>query len=115
MNFHQKLVVYYILDYFGILFILDINFVLIEFILWDQRLSKGSVLRNILWEFSLLINIENIYSVLLVSLLILSRYAWLVHVTLVTGLISWLFDIICRFFLQGQRVKPCHLLFHLNH
>ena len=25
MNFHQKLVVYYILDYFGILFILDIN------------------------------------------------------------------------------------------
>ena len=33
MNFHQKLVVYYILDYFGILFILDINSVLIEFIL----------------------------------------------------------------------------------
>ena len=30
MNFHQKLVVYYILDYFGILFILDINSVLIE-------------------------------------------------------------------------------------
>ena len=26
MNFHQKLFVYYILDYFGILFILDINF-----------------------------------------------------------------------------------------
>ena len=24
VNFHQKLVVYYILDYFGILFILDI-------------------------------------------------------------------------------------------
>ena len=48
MNFHQKLVVYYILDYFGILFILDINSVLIEFILWDQRLSKGFVLRNIL-------------------------------------------------------------------
>ena len=40
MNFHQKLVVYYILYYFGILFILDIpvNSVLIEFILWDQRL-----------------------------------------------------------------------------
>ena len=35
MNFHQKLVVYYILDYFGILFILDINSVLIEFILWE--------------------------------------------------------------------------------
>ena len=33
LNFHQKLVVYYILDYFGILFILDINSVLIEFIL----------------------------------------------------------------------------------
>ena len=28
VNFHQKLVVYYILDYFGILFILDINSVL---------------------------------------------------------------------------------------
>ena len=40
MNFHQKLVVYYIVDYFGILFILDINSVLIEFILWDQRLLK---------------------------------------------------------------------------
>ena len=33
MNFNQKLVVYYILDNFGILFILDINSVLIEFIL----------------------------------------------------------------------------------
>ena len=44
MNFHQKLVVYYtcyILDYFGILFILDIDSMLREFILWDQRLSKG--------------------------------------------------------------------------
>ena len=40
MIFHQKLVVYYILDYFGILFILDINSVLIEFIFWDQRLLK---------------------------------------------------------------------------
>ena len=48
MNFHQKLVVYYILDYFGILFILDLNFVLREFILWDQILSHGFVLRNIL-------------------------------------------------------------------
>ena len=49
MNFHQKLVVYYIdlLDYFGILFILGINSVLIEFILWHQRLLKGFVLRNI--------------------------------------------------------------------
>ena len=47
MFFHQKLVVYYILDYFGILFILDINSVLIEFILWDQRLLKGFILRNI--------------------------------------------------------------------
>ena len=36
MNFHQKLVVYYILDYFGILFILDRNSVLRKFILWDQ-------------------------------------------------------------------------------
>ena len=48
MNFHQKLFVNYILDYFGILFILDINSVLIELILWDQRLSKGFVFRNIL-------------------------------------------------------------------
>ena len=50
MYFHQKLVVYYIhvLDYFGNLFILDINSVLIEFILWDQRLLKGFILRNIL-------------------------------------------------------------------
>ena len=48
MNFHKKLVVYYILDYFGILFILDINTVLIELILWDHRLLKGFVLRNIL-------------------------------------------------------------------
>ena len=48
MNFHQESVVYYIFDYFGILFILDINSVLIEFILWDQRLSEEFVLRNIL-------------------------------------------------------------------
>ena len=48
MNFHQKLVVYYILDYFRILLILDLNSVLREFILWDQRLLKGIVLRNIL-------------------------------------------------------------------
>ena len=41
MNFHQELVLYYILDYFGILFILDINFVFTEFILWAQRLLKG--------------------------------------------------------------------------
>ena len=40
MNFHQKLVVYYLLDYFGILFILDINSVLREFILWAQRLFE---------------------------------------------------------------------------
>ena len=49
MNFYQKLVVYYILDYFGILFILDdLNSVLREFILWDQILLKGFILRNIL-------------------------------------------------------------------
>ena len=46
MNFRQILVVYYILDYFGILFILDINSVLIEFILWDQRLYKGFFCEN---------------------------------------------------------------------
>ena len=41
MSFPQKLVVYNVLDYFGILFILEINYVLREFILWDQRLLKG--------------------------------------------------------------------------
>ena len=40
VSFHQKLVVYYIFDYFGILFILDINSVLRKFILLDQRLLK---------------------------------------------------------------------------
>ena len=48
MYFHQKLVMYYILDYFGILFFLGINSVLIVIILWDQRLSEGFVLRNFL-------------------------------------------------------------------
>ena len=56
MNFHQKLVVYYILDYFGILFILDINSVLIEFVLWDQRLLKRLILRNILRDYKVLLN-----------------------------------------------------------
>ena len=46
MNFHKKLVVYYILDYFGILFILDINSVLREFILWSQRLLNGLFCEN---------------------------------------------------------------------
>ena len=46
MNFHQKLVVYYILDYFGILFILDINSVRREFISRDQRLLKGLFCEN---------------------------------------------------------------------
>ena len=46
MNFHQKLVVYYILDYLGILFILDLISVLKEFILWDQRLYKGLFCEN---------------------------------------------------------------------
>ena len=46
VNFHQKLVVYYMLDYFGILFILDINYVLREFILWDQRLLKDCFVKN---------------------------------------------------------------------
>ena len=46
MNFRQKLVVYYILDYFGILFILDITSVLREFILWDQILLKDCFMKN---------------------------------------------------------------------
>ena len=41
MNFHQKLIVYDILDYFEIIFILDINSVLREFILWDKRPFEG--------------------------------------------------------------------------
>ena len=45
VNFYQKLVVYYILDYFGI-FILDINSVHREFILWDQRLLKDWFVKN---------------------------------------------------------------------
>ena len=46
MNSHQKLVVYYILDCFEILFILDLNSVLREFILWDQRLYNGFFCEN---------------------------------------------------------------------
>ena len=46
MSFHQKLVLYYILDYFGILFILDINSVLRELILWDERLLKDCFVKN---------------------------------------------------------------------
>ena len=46
MNFHQKLMLYNILDYFGILIILDINSVLIVLILWDQRLLKDCFVKN---------------------------------------------------------------------
>ena len=46
MNFHQKLVVYYILDHFGILFILDLNSVFKEYILWELRLYKGFFCEN---------------------------------------------------------------------
>ena len=46
MNFHQKLVVYYILDNFGILFILDINCMLREVILWDQKLLEDCFVKN---------------------------------------------------------------------
>ena len=48
MYFHQKLVVYYILDYFGILFILDINSVTIHIVgsetfegIYSQKYSEG--------------------------------------------------------------------------
>ena len=41
MNFHQKLVVYYILDYFGILFILDINYVLTDFHIVGSETIEG--------------------------------------------------------------------------
>ena len=61
MKFHQKLVVYYILDYFGILFILGIISVLREFILWDQRLSEGLFCAKF-WETKVLLN--SIFSVL---------------------------------------------------
>ena len=46
MSFHQKLVVYYRLDYFGILFTLGIKSVLREFILWDQRLLKDCFVKH---------------------------------------------------------------------
>ena len=46
MSFHHKLFVYYISDYFGILFILGINSVLTEIILWDQRLLKDCFVKN---------------------------------------------------------------------
>ena len=46
MGFQQKLVVHYILDYFGLLFILDINSALREFILWDQGLLKACFVKN---------------------------------------------------------------------
>ena len=46
MSFHQKLVLYYIFDYFGILFILDINPVLREFILWSQSILKDCFVKN---------------------------------------------------------------------
>ena len=46
MSFHQKLAVYSILDYFGILFILDINSVLREFILLAQTLLKDCFVKN---------------------------------------------------------------------
>ena len=46
MSFHQNLVVYYILDYFRILFSLDINSVLREFILWEQRLLKDCFVKT---------------------------------------------------------------------
>ena len=62
MNFHQKLVVYYILDYFGILFILDLNSVLREFIWWDQILLKGLFDENSEGLIKVLLN--NIFSVL---------------------------------------------------
>ena len=40
MNFHQKIVVYYKLDNFGILFILNINYIPKEFLLKDQTLLE---------------------------------------------------------------------------
>ena len=61
MNFHQKSIVYNILDYFGILFILDLNSVLREFKLWDQRLLKGFFFVKILRDKVLL---NDIFSLL---------------------------------------------------
>ena len=46
MSFHQNLVVYYILDNVWILFSLDINSVLREFILWEQRLLKDCFVKT---------------------------------------------------------------------
>ena len=63
MNFHQILIVYYILDYFEILFILDINSVLRKFILLDQRLLKGVFCEKFLGT-KVLLNYTCIFSVL---------------------------------------------------
>ena len=46
MSFRHNLVVYYILDYVLILFSLDINSVLREFILWEQRLLKDCFVKT---------------------------------------------------------------------
>ena len=72
MYFHQKLVVYYILDYFGILFILDINSVLIEFILWDQRLLKGFIFEKYSEGLKVLLNY--ICSALNFALIFVNKY-----------------------------------------
>ena len=45
MNFHQKLAVYYILGYFGILFILDINSALREFFV-ESDFRKDCFVKN---------------------------------------------------------------------
>ena len=68
MSFHQKLVVYYILDYFGISFILGIHSVLREFILWDQRLFEGLFCEKF-WGTKILLN--SIFSVLNIVLIFL--------------------------------------------
>ena len=70
MSFHQKLVVYYILDYFGILFTLDINYVLRAFILWDQRPFQGLFCEKIGGNKVLLNSIFSVLNFVLIFLLI---------------------------------------------
>ena len=46
MRFHQKLVMYYILDYFRIVFILDINYVLREFRIVGSETFEKKFVKN---------------------------------------------------------------------
>ena len=102
VNFHQILVVYYILDYFGILFILDINSVLREFILWNQSLLKGLFCEKI-WGTKVLLNY--IFSVLNFVLIFFVHKYWK-YLKLVAGFTFNSFSLrLARNMLQTSRTE----------